>query len=128
MIPRNNFSALDKRSEASREERFNFRFNDTAVGSSVNPANLHKEQKQDVYVRNQNNIGIYTNPNMISLPCRTVEEANGKVVLGNMQPFDKSLVSAIPYGWDSKMTYIPARAGFSHDFDQTPLQLHTFRR
>ena len=128
MIPMHNIAALESRSVQSRETRFNFRFSDTTEGNSVNPQMSAKAYQMKDDIRHQNNIGIYTNPQMMSLPCDTVHEANGFQHLGNSQPFDKSLVTASPISWNSDLAFVPDRYGFSANFKQTPLTLHTFKR
>ena len=79
-------------------------------------------------IRSQNNIGINTNPMLMSLGCRDVDESNGKVFLGNQAGFNGSTYSIVPSSWDSKRSFVPSRLGLSHNFKQPALSINTWAR
>jgi hypothetical protein len=57
-------------------------------------------------------IGIYTNPNMMSLSCGEVNELSNKHIdYGLGTPFDRSLVGAEPYTGMSRMGFTADRVG-----------------
>ena len=126
MIPPAPIGLFDARNEESRLKVFNYRVAQERHEPTVNPVIKQKIYQMPQDIRNQNNIGIHTNPMYISLPCKTVQEANGKVVLGNSSFYDRSTYNIKPRNWDSPLTYVPERAGFSHNFTQTGLKLHTY--
>ena len=72
-------------------------------------------------IRLQNNIRIQTNPMLMSLGCRSVQEANGVVTMGTDTPFDGSNYNITPLSWDSPLTYVAERQGFYANFKQPEL-------
>ena len=55
-------------------------------------------------IRSQNNIGINTNPILMSLGCRDVHQANGLVTMGTDSAFNGSNYNINPPSWKSEQS------------------------
>ena len=128
MRPQFSFALFDPRSEASKSKTFNYSVAQSYHEVETNPVIGDKFFQMPYDVRNQNNIGMYTDPMLISLPCRTVEEANGNLNLGELSHFNSSSVSVKPLGWNDSLSFVQDRAGFSHNYKQPALTLNTWKR
>ena len=69
-------------------------------------------------VRSQNNIGIYTNPMMMVMPCETILERNNIVRGGKGISFDKTDYNIKPKNWNNALTFVPELFGITADFSQ----------
>ena len=126
MIPPKPIGLFESRSENSKLKTFNFRVNQEVNEPSMIPILKDKFFQMPDDIRPQNNIGIHTNPMMMSLGCRSVQEANGVVKMGIDSPFNGSDYNITPLSWKSPLSYVPERKGLSHNFKQQPLPINTW--
>jgi len=128
MRPQANLAIFDKRSENSKSKTFNYSVSQAYHEIDVKPMIQDKFFQMPNDVRSQNNIGMYTNPSLMSLPCRSIDEANDKRNLGNLAFFNTSNMSAKPVSWADKLGFVQERNGFTHDYKQKALVINTYRR
>ena len=128
MIPPKPIGLFESRTENERLNTFNYRVGQETFEPTVNPIIRDKFFQMPEDVRLQNNIGINTNPMLMSLGCRTVQEANGVVTMGTDTPFDGSSYNITPLSWDSPLTYVAERQGFYASFKQPELLIRSNRR
>ena len=81
--------------------------------------NLNKMLNEEAPImRQENYIGIYTNPSQLSLGCRDVRDLMN-VYAGNFNSsFNSSSYACQPTNPMSVLGYTDDRKGFSHDFKQ----------
>ena len=125
MRPQSNLAIFDKRSENSKSKTFNYSVSQAYHEIDVKPMIQDKFFQMPNDVRSQNNIGMYTNPSLMSLPCRSIDEANDKRNLGNIAFLNSS---AKPVSWADKLGFVQERNGFTHDYKQKALVINTYRR
>jgi len=115
-----NFKALTTRKSTKLST------NQPSVNVEMNMNQANFQMKHDV--RPQNNIGIYTNPDLMVMPCETVNERNGLRVMGRGIGFDKTSYNTTPRNWDSVLSFVPERFGTTADFSQKPLFVSSWVR
>lgn len=128
MRPQNSIALFEPRSQESKNKVYNYSVGQSYHEAEVRPLIKDKYFQMPNDVRSQNNIGLYTNPMLMSLPCRSVGEANGHVNLGNLDFFNVSNVNVKPVSWADKLGFVQERRGLTHDFKQRPLVINTYRR
>ena len=128
MIPPKPIGLFEARTENERLNTFNYRVGQETYEPSVKPVIRDEFFQMPEDTRLQNNIGINTNPMLMSLGCRSVQEANGVVTMGTDKPFDGSNYSITPLTWDSPLSYVAERQGLHADFKQPELLIKSNRR
>ena len=118
---------FDTSSEDQRMKTLNYRVFQDHHGTTVSPVIGDGFFQMPADIRSQNNIGINTNPMLMSLGCRSVQEANHLVKMGTSSPFNGSNYNVNPPSWKSKQSSTTERFGFSHDFKQKPIILNTWQ-
>lgn len=89
-----------------------------SVNVEMNLDQKNFQMKHDV--RPQNNIGIYTNPDMMVMPCDTINERNGLRNMGKGIGFDSTSYNIKPKSWFNNLTFTAERFGTTADFSQKP--------
>ena len=126
MIPPQPIGLFSTRSENSKLKTFNYRVEQEVNQTTMIPVLQDKFFQMPDDIRPQNNIGINTNPMMMSLGCRSVQEINGRVKMGIDSKFNGSDYNISPQSWKSPLSYVPERQGLSHNFKQPPLSINTW--
>ena len=127
MRPPSAIGIFDTRSEEQKLQTFNFRVAQEHYETTVNPVIQDKFFQMPTDIRSQNNIGINTNPMLMSLGCRDIDMANGLVKMGTDSPFNGSNYNINPPSWNSKQSLTSDRFGFSHNFNQPAMTINTWR-
>jgi hypothetical protein len=127
MRPPSAIGIFDETSEAKRMKTFNFRVAQEHYQTTVNPILGDKHFQMPTDIRSQNNIGINTNPLLMSLGCRDVDMANNLVIMGSDTPFNGSNYNITPPSWNSEQSLTSERFGFSHNFKQPAMTINTWR-
>lgn len=127
MRPPSAIGIFDKTSEDRRMKTFNFRVAQEHYETTVNPVIGDKHFQMPTDIRSQNNIGINTNPMLMSLGCRDVHQANGLVTMGTDSAFNGSNYNINPPSWKSEQSLTSERFGFSHNFKQPAITINTWR-
>ena len=108
MRPQNSIALFEPRSQKSKNKVYNY-----SVGQRYHEVGV-KPLIKDKYFQMSNDVrsaarkttfGLYTNPMLMSLPCRSVNEANGHVNLGNLDFFNVSNVNVKPVSWTDKLGF-----------------------
>mgnify|MGYP006079421301 CR=1 FL=1 len=128
MRPQTEFSLFEVRSEDSKSKTFDYSVSQSYHEVETKPVIGDKFFQMPDDIRSQNNIGIFTDPMLMSLPCRSVEDANGKLNLGELSHFNSSSMNVKPFGWSDPLAFVQDRNGFSHNYKQPALTLNTWKR
>ena len=105
--------------QLKKKNRLNYRPDFEVTRPNVNPemdAQMY-QMKEDVRAPNHR-IGMNINPNLIAIPCITIAERNGVVLMGKGIGFDKTEVRTQPLNWDNKLSFVSERFGTTADFSQ----------
>ena len=127
MRPPSAIGIFDEVTENQKMKTFNFRVSQEHYETTVNPVIQDKHFQMPTDIRSQNNIGINTNPMLMSLGCRDIDMANGLVTMGTDSPFNGSNYNITPPSWNSKQSLTSDRFGFSHDFKQKTMPIKTWQ-
>ena len=117
MRPPNNMPVLkkNKNSNTVLEQRPVFESFQPEVNANIK-ASMFDHKINDTLLNKS--LGINVNPQLMSLPCITIAQRNGLVVMGSGVPFDRSDYNNTPISWRNKLAFTPDRFGTTADFSQ----------